>query len=46
VIVKVKIDIDYILESIILLLTITEEILAISKYVMYTLVSIMTYGGR
>ena len=45
-IVKVKIDVDYILESIILLLTTTEEILAIPKYVMYTLVSIMTYGGR
>lgn len=41
-IIRVKVDIDYILESIVLVLITQEEVLAHSKVIMYTLLSIMT----
>ncbi len=41
-IIKINVDIDYILESIVLLLITQEEVLAHSQGVLYTLLSIMT----
>jgi hypothetical protein len=41
-IIKINVDIDYILESIVLLLITQEEVLAHPKGVLYTLLSIMT----
>jgi len=41
-IIKVNVDIDYILESIVLVLLTQEEVIAHPQYVLYTLLSIMT----
>jgi hypothetical protein len=41
-IIKINVDIDYILESIVLLLITQEEVLAHPQCVLYTLLSIMT----
>jgi hypothetical protein len=41
-IISIKIDIDYILESVVLVLITQEEVLAHSKGLLYTLLSIMT----
>ena len=41
-IIKVNIDIDYILESVVLVLITQEEVIAYPQGVLYTLLSIMT----
>ena len=41
-IIKINIDVDYILESVVLLLVTQEEVIAYPQVVLYTLLSIMT----
>ena len=41
-IIKINLDVDHILESVVLLLVTQEEVLAHSNGVLYTLLSIMT----